>query len=809
MTDPQPITITTHGWVELLYGQAGSPPGLMEFRLLDPQAGPDENALVERRWLEWPGDEPTIPLLPRKKWLKGSVYMGVAVRLLEARERKSGKAGDTHPTHLLFIDIDLKYTRYLDGEAEPEKLPPEVLRTAAQGCIADVLAQCEDLGLPPRAIVYSGHGLQVYWARSRRTTVEDTEAFNRGLAKIFEGDPVVTDQARILRVPGWIHHKNPDRPLSVELWHQDVGALVDDALLEPLALRRETVQVAGERLVNQGQVGAEDLSLLGETWASLKAAPVNGLGRHYLALYTSAWLKSNGYAEADASAVVHQLAAGAGDEELGDRLRAVRESYRADNPLGWQGLTDPERGFGLPLVGVALAPTARPKFSAPAQTPPRAARKAKDYSLLELAERFRERQAEVHSACYAHHERWQRWFEYQNGVYVEVLDGVMRKRVDQTLQDEGFTDLKKNDLSEILLKLAHMPGVGKLGVDQGAWELNCRNGVLDLRTLDLYEHDPEYFSIVQTAADWKPEATSADWEAFLVQAVPDPTDRATLQRYCGYCLTGDTSAQKALLLIGEGGTGKSTFMRVVTAALGGMGGHSLATSSALENIRDGSFLVGTLVGKRLCLVSELQRTVDWLPFKRITGEDPISIDVKNKDPFVAKLDAKLVILSNVIPLLKEDTSNGSLIRRFLTVGFNVRPASPDPTLEARLTTPENLSGVLTWMVRGLSELREAGMRFPRVGLNGLDREILEESNQCIEFLRDRCHRDGEVQSSDLFKAYESWCRDTGRAPVGSNRFARDLVAAGDFFGAQFDKDRRMTGRYWVGLHLSNLPGGWE
>lgn len=381
----------------------------------------------------------------------------------------------------------------------------------------------------------------------------------------------------------------------------------------------------------------------------------------------------------------------------------------------------------------------------------------------------------------------------------------MAQKVDLCLQSYGHT-LKNAQITEVMVKVGRDALIGSRVVDQGAWELNTRSGILDLETGELHEHTPAYFSIIQSAAAYAPFQVSHEWIRFLMQAVPDEADRELLQMFAGLCLTGDTSPQRALLLIGEGGTGKGTFTRVLEKVLG-----NLATSSAIENIKDGSFLVGTLVGKRMCTVSELPRSFDWLPFKRITGEDQISVDVKNKTPYTTKLDMKLVILSNVMPFLGDDVSNNSLLRRFLPVAFNVRPTEADPDLIGRLTADAELPGILNWMLDGLRLLQDRGMRFPSSETSKLTREIVEESNRVISFVRDECRYtpDVTVISTDLYEHYRQWCGRNGHKALSTPSFSKQLLAAGKYYAKPIERIRARTGTIYQNIEISTAPGGWE
>ena len=122
---------------------------------------------------------------------------------------------------------------------------------------------------------------------------------------------------------------------------------------------------------------------------------------------------------------------------------------------------------------------------------------------------------------------------------------------------------------------------------------------------------------------------------------------------------------------------------------------------------------------------------------------------------------------------------------------------------------DELAGVLNWMIDGLRSLQANNMQFPGDGLGELTREIVEESNKVIEFLRETCEPGGEVKSGELYAAYEKWCFDTRHKPVSSTRFPRDLIAAARHFGKEVKKDRRVTGAVFSGVRLSTTPGGWE
>ena len=657
----------------------------------------------------------------------------------------------------------------------------------------------ERWALTPSILVESSPGkYHAYWLLSDSPELDNSE-FNRqqeAIARAVGSRPNdCKGLSRVMRVPGFIHHKQGavlSRLLDDNGRTYTVAQVrkaypvprVEKATIPRYHAPASSADVPSPQKIMEVVLRNADLAE----------------GRNNTAFKIACQIRDNGYPLHEAERVMRDfqgMVGGLGDPfTVTEALHAARSAYRQPARAPWTPRAGSAPG-GMRVGKTAITVDEGGKPVAPGK------RKDGQPTLVELRDHFLNWCMEQ-GHIYKYHQTWRSWWQYRNGVYEEVIDEVMLQRLDLVLQGKGLTDLTTARLRDVLDKVAREESIAARDVDLGPYHLNVRNGILDLASGTLHEHNPAFFSTIQSAASFRPGVVAYEWLEFLHEAIPDPGDRKRLQQFAGLCLTGDTSPQRALLLVGEGGTGKSTFARVLSAVLG-----SLATSSALENIKDGSFLVGTLVGKRMCVVSELERNVDWLPFKRITGEDKIAVDVKHKTPYTVKLDAKLIILSNVVPLLGDDATNSSLMRRFLPVAFNVKPAHPDPYLETRLTQPDELAGVLNWMIDGLRSLQANNMQFPGDGLGELTREIVEESNKVIEFLRETCEPGGEVKSGELYAAYEKWCFDTRHKPVSSTRFPRDLIAAARHFGKEVKKDRRVTGAVFSGVRLSTTPGGWE
>jgi P4 family phage/plasmid primase-like protien len=526
-------------------------------------------------------------------------------------------------------------------------------------------------------------------------------------------------------------------------------------------------------------------------------------GRNDAGFWLACQLRDNNYTQAEARDVMSQYV----DHCPSTNRKGEREAYELRDALESlrQAFTQPPRQPwpDKPLPDTSITRSSRNAAGTNNDNPPPAGGKKEPPTLVELRDLYLD-QLELTGQYLIFHEVWGSWWRYKNGVYVQAPEASVLRDLDTTLQAAGHKNLSRNKLKDVLQKVQHADGIARPGVDLGPRHLNCANGILDLDTLNLQPHTPAFFSTVQTRATWQPDAQAPEFAKFLNYTLPRETDRWVLGQFFGYALTGDTDLQAALVMIGEGGTGKGTAIHVLSELLGGEADSSLVTSMALEDLRDGSPQVEALVGKRLLIASETSKQVDWLAFKRVTGEDRIMVNPKYRPAYSTRLVCKIIIQSNVIPHLGEDATNSSLMRRFIPLEFNQKPRQLTPHLRDKLTTPTELSGVLAWAVTCLHNLRQTGQFLQPGGT--LARQMVENSNRVITFLDEECEeaRDARIGSRELYKDYLDWCDGTRHRPVTETRFKTDCLAAASVLGWNVEAYRDKSSRGFLGIRKRRL-----
>lgn len=103
--------------------------------------------------------------------------------------------------------------------------------------------------VPPHAIVRTKNGYHVYWRLpdAHGLSFEDYRAAAMAIGELCGADPKAMDVARILRVPGYWHQKDPDDPFQILLEKCDIGARVDPfALMERFGVSERFEEIKRE-----------------------------------------------------------------------------------------------------------------------------------------------------------------------------------------------------------------------------------------------------------------------------------------------------------------------------------------------------------------------------------------------------------------------------------------------------------------------------------------------------------------------------------------------------------------------------------
>lgn len=349
--------------------------------------------------------------------------------------------------------------------------------------------------------------------------------------------------------------------------------------------------------------------------------------------------------------------------------------------------------------------------------------------------------------------------------------------------------------------------IDKLDSKDTKFLLNVENGMVNLKTGELLEHNKEMLITKCTEVAYNPEATCPFWLKTLNLAFNGDQDLIDyMQRAIGYSITGSISEQCLFICWGEqGNNGKSTILETIQKIFGDyaqMSDMKVITTAETDN-RVASSLA-KLPGVRIVSMNEAEENqkLSEALIKQITGGDSLQACKKFKEPFEFQPQFKLWIRTNEKPIIRG--MSDAIWRRIKLIPFEIPiPASErmrrDEVDEILLSEYE---GILNWCVQGAIKWNKSGLMDPQMvtaATAGYRTEM-----DIIQSFYDECvieSPEAYISRSELYQTFSRWAKENG---------LRYIMTA-DAFGKRMSKKldvkerKRLRGQYvWQGIKLSQF-----
>ena len=297
--------------------------------------------------------------------------------------------------------------------------------------------------------------------------------------------------------------------------------------------------------------------------------------------------------------------------------------------------------------------------------------------------------------------------------------------------------------------------------------LNCKNGVLDLRTGSLVAHDPSQRFMHCTSVDYRPGADQSAWCTWLGETVGDE-QAAWLQLAVGYSLTGHTREEVMIYMFGPPRSGKGVFTETLLDLLGSPLAKTInfGTFTAQRTGDTQNFDLAPLKPCRLVAASESNayERLNEAKVKAITGGNEIYCAHKHRAHFNYRPQFKVWLSSN--QPVNADPDDEAVWGRLRLIEFpHSHLGAEDKLLKQRMRSKSVLEGVLAWAVQGAMRwyaLGGAGLSEPAtsVAIKTEQREQLDAAGMWIEEVCDLgAHY--FTATSALYQSYEAWCKSNG------------------------------------------------
>jgi putative DNA primase/helicase len=697
--------------------------------------------------------------------------------------------------------------------------------------------------LKPYIIVESSPDrFHAYWRHDGSVKLDSFSRLQIKLAALFNGDPVVADLARVMRLPGAWHQKGEffqTRIVSVD--HSAPAysladferELADVQLTQPKQGKPKGERKPRERCRDAREWINQEALYRIANWAphffpdgSFSAqgswrVRSNELGRQCeedLAIHPDG-IKDFGTQwddhSADTYTAIGLLKAFFTDGDDG-QPEMVEEFDEYGAPVGGSLSTDRAAELLAEALGEGWATLVKEfaeqrgfEHLASEEDPDGADElRAPAFSDEALAIRFAAENAEKLRYVAA----WSKWYVW-NGKQWRVDDTKMAFNTVRKECRKAARECNQDSAAKALASAKTVAAVERLATadqrlaattdqwDADPWLLNTPGGVIDLRTGELRDHQPSDYMTKMTAVE--PDGACPLWRKFLNRTFAGDAELiAYVQRVAGYALTGSTRDHAMFFGFGTGANGKSVFINTLSGILGDY--HRTAaieTFTASKFDRHPTDLAG-LRGARLVTAIETEEGRRWdeAKIKTLTGGDKISARFMRQDYFEFDPQFKLMMAGNHKPSLR--SVDESIRRRMNLLPFTVTipPEERDRDLPEKLKA--EWPGILRWMIEGCLEWQRIGLAPPQAVRDATD-AYLEAEDAVGAWIEECCHCDPQVWGSrrTLFADWNRWATGAGEYVGSQRRFIQALETRG------FVSERRKIGRGFAGIELRPEPLG--
>ncbi len=393
---------------------------------------------------------------------------------------------------------------------------------------------------------------------------------------------------------------------------------------------------------------------------------------------------------------------------------------------------------------------------------------------------------------------------YRDGVYRRAENEVIYPEMQRILGE----NITKNAKSETFHKIADMTSHPRSVFESAPLNfIPLANGVFDLQTKELLPHDSKYRFTYQFPVQYVADATCPNTEAFFAQVL-DPEQVLVMQEWLGYYFYRQYLFKKAIILVGEGDTGKTTLLETIIHMIG----KDNISSVSLHKMSSDKFAAAHLYKKHGNIVDELsaQDVKDTGNFKIATGGGSISGEYKFGNQFSFNNFSKLTFACNRIPDV-QDFDDEAYFNRWMILRFEKTIAKKIPNFIATLTTEEERSGLFNYAMVGLERLLKQGQFSYYKNAVDTKLEMMKSGSSIAIFTAENVEQEAgkEMSKSEMYEAYTNFCLSRELATETMDMFGKKFLfyvsyaSEGLIYDVESSKGKRVRG--WRNVKVKATP----
>jgi len=360
---------------------------------------------------------------------------------------------------------------------------------------------------------------------------------------------------------------------------------------------------------------------------------------------------------------------------------------------------------------------------------------------------------------------------YSKGIYIPQGKTFVRE-ICREILGNAFTTAIGNQVIDKLQVDSYIDQE-EFFVNDNIEEVAVLNGVLNIFTRKLRDFDPNTIFFSKLPIKYQLDKDCKTIQKFFKTIQKSNEDVLVMQEIFGYLLYRKYSIEKAIMLCGNGRNGKSKTQELMKRFIGAEN----CSNIEIQEFETDPFALGELFNMSANLAGDISPKAlkTTSKFKTLTGGDTINAPRKFKTRVKFVNYAKQLFSANELPITYDLTP--AFWNRWVLLDFpytfisqkefnklneddrkNIMIA--DVKIIDKLSTEEELSGLLNWSLDGLKRLLEQKDFSYSKSVSEVKDMWLRKSSSFLAFCMDNLESDYDckILKSELRKAYTIYCR---------------------------------------------------
>jgi P4 family phage/plasmid primase-like protien len=408
---------------------------------------------------------------------------------------------------------------------------------------------------------------------------------------------------------------------------------------------------------------------------------------------------------------------------------------------------------------------------------------------------------------------------YNEGIYCENGESKIKEHL-RNLMEEDYSDwLAGQVLAKI--KTDTYIDANSLFKETNIFEIPVANGILDLHTFELKPFTPTKIFLSKIPTKFELGATCPLIDKFLSEVLSSPEDKEVFYEIAGFGLMKDYFMEKAFMLVGNGRNGKGKSIELLKRLVGSYN----CAAVPLSSMESTSPFICTLWKKYFNLAGDISSKdlKETAMFKQLTGRDLISANRKYLSVIEFANYAKLVFACNELPRVY-DYSDG-FWERWVLLEFPYKFVDQsvydtatseekkmlkikDPQIIDKISTPEEMSGLLNMALLGLKRLLDNKKFSYTTGTAEVKNRWIRKADSFMAFSMDCIEEDYEskISKKELRRKYKEYCfkhKVNGVSDKSIKATLQEMFGVSEDYTSSFGNSQEWV---WTGIKFKGFGG---